>query len=343
VTERLDAFYRCEAEAGRVNGSVLVAVDGQAVLAKGYGFADFATQRLNDVSTVFKIGSLTKAFVSVVLAQLVEEGRLAWTDPLDRYIEGFPNGDEITIHELMSHTAGVWCYLQEPDSPFWTSMDVPHTPRWLLECIWGRPLKFKPGTQWRYSNSGYVLLGVAIERLTGKPLGEVLAERVFEPLGLRSTIFDPTETSLRDRRATGYLNVTDSPPAVAPNLHASVTYASGAIVSTVTDLYKWDRAIRARRLVSPESWQTLLTPVLADYACGWWMQDVRIAGQTHPTEWHWGVCYGYHGLLVRLIDQDITIIVLQNFMPEDLLDPANPAALLRLRDRTLGCLFQTAT
>lgn len=341
VSERIGRLFTDEQIAGRFNGSALVAREGQVLWEGGCGYADYVHAIPNDATTVFKIGSMTKAFVSLAVLQTAERGLLKTSDTIDSYLPGFPQGDRVTIYQLMTHTSGVWCYLQSANSPLQHSMSVPHTPEWLVECIWGRPFDFVPGTRWKYSNSGYVLLGLIIEKVTGLPLGELISKWILRPLHLTSTVFDPSENSLLDRLAVGYLDVANQTPIVAPNLHASVTYSSGAMLSTVQDMYKWDRAIRGRQLVSPESWEILLTPGMGNYACGWWVDEIDIGGLARRNEWHWGVCYGFHGMITRLVDDDIVIIILQNVISPDLEVPEYPKALFRLRDRVLAELFDS--
>jgi CubicO group peptidase (beta-lactamase class C family) len=340
VAVDLDAFLQRETDAARFTGAVLVAVDGGVVLQRGYGFADHAAGRPNDGSQLYKIGSLTKAFVALGMLLLEERGRLKTTDTLDRYLPDAPHADAVTLHQLLNHTSGLWCYLQDPDSPFWAAMDRLHTPEELLAYMNGHALLFEPGARWQYCNSSYVLLGIAIERLTGRPLGEFLRDEIFRPLGLTHTAFDPTETAYPGSLAIGYDLLAEAPHRVARNLHASVAYATGAMVSTVADLYAWERALDRMPLVSQSSMTRMFTPGLGNYGYGWWIDSLDAGGRARRHIWHWGCSSGYHGILTRLVDDRITVILLQNMTSPDLYTPATPFALFRLRDGILSTLFR---
>src|SRR6266705_4100562 len=135
LTSSLDAFFRGETEARRFTGAALVAVNGDTVLHEAYGFADHATGRRNETSHLYKIGSLTKAFVTTGMLMLEEQGRVRSADTLDRYIPEAPHAGKVTLHQLMNHTSGLWCYLQDPASPFWAVMDRFHTPDQLMEYM----------------------------------------------------------------------------------------------------------------------------------------------------------------------------------------------------------------
>jgi CubicO group peptidase (beta-lactamase class C family) len=339
VTAELDAYFQEQTDARRFSGVVLVAKDSTILLEKGYGFANYATRQANDPAILYKIGSMTKAFVTLSILMLEERGQLCVDNTLDTYIPGFSFGTEVTLHQLMSHTSGVWCYLQDPASPFWDVMDRPHTTQDLMGYMKGRPLNFPPGSQWRYSNSSYVLLGVIIERFSGEPLGDFFRHNIFEPLGLLNTIFDPSESWPPDRLAIGYDHLNLDPPPISRNLHSSVTYATGAMLSTVGDLYKWDQALCAGVQVSKESLNRIFTPGLGNYGYAWWIDSLEVNHQRHKNIWHWGCSSGYHGMLTRLVDDRATIIMLQNFTSPDLLVPESPEALFRLRNGAAAILF----
>ncbi len=271
---------------------------------------------------------------------LEERGQLRVEHTLDQYLPDAPHAAKVTLHQHMNHTSGLWCYLQDPDFPFWGVTDLHHNPAELMECMQNRPLQFTPGSRWRYCNSGYVPLGVLIEKLSGKQLGIFLHDNIFRPLTLPDTYFDVSETHARDRLPKGYdLLSATAHPSVAPNLHASVTCATRAMLSTVDDLLKWRNALNKPLLLTRSSLERIFTPGLGHYGDGWRIDSLTIEGARHRIIWHWGCPSGYHSMIVRLAADDIVIIVLQNMTSPDLDCPERPTALFHHRDAVLSIPF----
>ena len=340
VQTRLDEFFAKETEENRFSGTVLVAEAHETLFLKSYGFADHQRLIPNDPGRLYRIGSLTKAFVCFAIQILQERCYLDTSRTVSAYFPDAPHASRITLHQLMTHTSGLWCYLQDPNSPFWDVMDVPHTTDRLLGYMANRPLEFTPGCRYKYSNSSYVILGILIEQITQVPLGEFLSHEIFEPLGLRNTYFDLTGQIGRERLAIGYDHFSVSyPPKIPRNLHASVVYASGAMLSTVEDLLVWDKALYGNELISDASLTKLLMPNRANYACGWWVDKLQIGTELRPQVWHWGVSSGYHAMFNRFVDDKVTFIILQNMTSPDLDVPESPNALFRIRDAIASDVF----
>jgi CubicO group peptidase (beta-lactamase class C family) len=239
----IDAYLAGLASGGHLSGAVLVARD-HMVFAKAYGLADRATGAPNRTGTKFRIGSNTKQFTAMAILVLRQQGRLHLDDPICRYVSSCPAAwRPVTLQHLLTHTSGIPSYTGVTDiTTYWTE---PQTPAQLIARVRDLPLNFPPGSQFRYSNSGYVLLGSVIERVTGVPYGTFLDRAVLRPLGLRETGVDTARPPVPSH-ASGYYSDGSLPPAYDP----SVAYAAGALYSTVGDLDAWDRALMARRLVS---------------------------------------------------------------------------------------------
>ena len=202
----------------------------------------------------FRIASVTKTFVATVVLQLVAEGKLGLDDSIEHWLPGLvPNGGQITLRQLLSHTSGLFNYT---DDPTWQGTELANPGRaWLptelLPYAFSHGPLFAPGTNYAYSNTGYVLLGLVIEKVTAKPLGQVLRERIIDPLGLRATSF-PTDAAVPDPFVHGYARIAGSPLLdITLLLHPSFLYAAGQIISTAADLTTFFAALLKGRLIPP--------------------------------------------------------------------------------------------
>ncbi len=318
IKQQLDDYFTQLEEAKTFSGSVLLAKDGNIIFTKGYGMADIAAGVKNKPGTVLNIGSLSKAFTSMSIMILEERGLLRTTDTVAKYIPEFPNGDKITLHHLLSHSSGLFEYLNNPI--LWAFCTSYHTPEDLLPYYMDYPLSFEPGSQFEYCNSNYVTLGIIIERITGQSFQDFIDANILTPLKMEHTGYDPLGILFPDM-AIGYdlLN----PPTVTMDFNDSIAYTAGAINSTVIDLYKWDQALYTEKLVSSASLEKLFTPNLGDYGYAWWINDMEINGEMHNHIWHWGAYFGFHSFISRFVDDDLTVIILANVSgalgtPEDL-------------------------
>jgi CubicO group peptidase (beta-lactamase class C family) len=175
-----------------------------------------------------------------------------------------------------------------------------------------RPLNFEPGTRYEYSNSNYVLLGLIIERATGKPYGRFLKRKIFKPLEMKRSRFDPHDVAFALGRAVGYDDVAQDPPTVARYIHPSLAYAAGGIMSTARSLLKRDQVLYGERLLSQEMLEEAFTPGVAGYGLGWIIDHVRMQGERHKLVWHTGGGPGFRSVLVRMVDARVTLVLLFN-------------------------------
>lgn len=333
IKQQLRAYFNQLMEEENFSGSVLVAEKGKVLLKKGYGIADYEKDKSNNPATIFSIASLGKAFTSMSIMILKERGLLSVDDTVADFIPEFPHGELITIHHLLSHTSGLFDFVYNPE--LWANMDKYHTPEEMLEYFMYEPLNFTPGTQWEYCNAGFVTLGVIIERVSCQTYRDFIKTNILEPLGMHHTGYDPDEVDFPNRKATGYDDITVEPPLVSAYIHPTIVYAAGAHYSTIMDMYKWDQALYTERLVSAETLEQIFTPVLAGYGYGWYVDNLEIAGQQHKHIWHWGDYPGFHSFFSRLVDDEITVIILSNtsgatHTPDDLGLYAKEAAAIVL-------------
>jgi len=259
---RLDAYLSGLAQAGDLRASALVARGDAVLLSKGYGAADEASEAPNTAKTRFRIGSITKQFTAMAILILQEQGKLRVEDSLCQYLSECPQAwRDITLRHLLTHTSGVPNYTNFPDFP--ALIGTPVTLDQLIARFRTQPLEFPPGARWSYSNSGYILLGSVIERVSGQSYSAFLQDHIFAPLGMRDTGYD-TNSPPSPQHATGYLKAHVQPVYI----DMSEVGPAGALYSTVEDLYRWDRALAQRRLVSAAALNAMFTPAISCPAGG---------------------------------------------------------------------------
>lgn len=296
---------------GLFNGSVLVAENGKVIFKKGYGLADMEWNIPNTPDTRFRLGSITKQFTSMIIMQLVEQGKIKLDAPISIYLPDYRKdiGDKVTIHHLLTHTSGIPSYTGFPGFFANDSRD-PYTPDAFIKKYCSRDLEFEPGTEFKYNNSAYFILGAIIEHVTGKPYATVIRENIFEPLGMDASGYDlhapiiPKRAAGYERGPDGYVN--------APYLDMTIPYAAGSLYSTVEDLYTWDRALYTDRLLSPEMKAKLFTPYMKDYGYGWSIRTREVGDQTVNTIGHGGGINGFNTLITRYVDDQHLVVLLNN-------------------------------
>ncbi|NMO18607.1 serine hydrolase [Pyxidicoccus fallax] len=304
----LSKFHRLN----QFNGTVLVADEKGVVFKKGYGSANFEWQVPNTPDTKFRIGSITKPFTAMVILQLVAEGTLKLDDKVTTHLPDYrkDTGDRVTIAHILHHTSGIPNYTT-PEFFAGPSRD-PYTVADFVKTFCSGDLEFEPGTKWAYSNSAYFLLGAIIEKVTGQTYAQALRQRVLDPLGMKDTGYDVTDTVL-PKRASGY----EAAPEGLVNasyLDMSLPYSAGSMYSTVEDLYRWDRALYTDTLLPAALKQRMFTPALENYALGWDTSPLQLhdgktvlAGLGHS-----GGINGFSTLLVRAPERKQVVILLDN-------------------------------
>jgi CubicO group peptidase (beta-lactamase class C family) len=301
---KLDELIAPLVEKDLFSGSILVAKGGEIILQKGYGLADREHGVACAPDTKYRLGSVTKQFTSMMIMQMQEEGLLSVEDALSKYIPDYPNGEEITIHHLLTHTSGVPNFTSFPD--YEKTMMIPTTLEEIIARFKDKPLDFEPGERFSYSNSGYILLSYILEKVSGKSWETLLHERITGPLGLEETGYDRHETIL-PQRAIGYaldgLKVVNS-----AYIDMSIPSGAGAMYSTVRDLYKWDRALYTDKLLKKESLERMFTPFKSNYGYGWMIRDE----DGRKLIAHGGGINGFVTVIKRYVDDDTVIVALCN-------------------------------
>jgi len=296
------------------NGAVLVAENGKVIFKKGYGMANMEWNIPVQTDTKFRLGSITKQFTSMLILQLVQEGKIKIEGKLTDYLPDYrkDTGDRITIHQLLNHTSGVPSYTGLPNF-FQDISRNPYSVSDFVKKFASGDLEFEPGTKWNYNNSGYYLLGAIIERVTGKPYEEMLRERIFDPVGMKNTGYDHHDTILAKRasgyekRPGGYIN--------APYLDMGLPYAAGSLYSTVEDLYLWDQALYTEKLLSAQLKELTFKPGMSNYAYGWVVRKAAILdapGEPVTIIEHGGGINGFNTLISRMPESKNLVLLLNN-------------------------------
>jgi len=310
LTQRVDAIVAAEMRRQKVPGVAIGVVRaGRVILARGYGEANVEHRVPVTRETVFQSGSVGKQFTAVAVMLEVEDGKLALDDPITKYLPAAPSGwARITIRNLLTHTSGVATYSSKD-----VNLRGDYSEDELLKMAYALPLEFEPGSRWSYSNTGYMLLGIILHRVSGKFYGDILCDRVFAPLGMKSARIISEADIVRNRSAGYQLLDGDlkNQDWVSPTLN---TTADGALYLSLNDYLAWDRGLRAAALLRPESWSAIYAAVMLKsgrtypYGFGWEVD--RALGE--PWYYHSGSWQGFRTFISRYLADDLTVIVLAN-------------------------------
>ena len=293
--------------------SVAVVKNGRTLLAKGYGFADLENDIPATPQTVYRIGSITKQFTAAAIMRLMEQGKLSLDDTLQKFLPSYPTqGNRVTVRHLLNHTSGIKSYTGM--GPKWSRlMRIDLAPDSMVALFANEPFDFKPGEQWLYDNSGYFLLGMIIEKLSGKAYGQYLQDEFFTPLGLTSTVYCE-QAPLIKRRAQGYALRPDGQFINAAPMSMTHPYAAGALCSTVTDLAAWALALSGVKVVSHASYKLMSTPGMLNdgkpLTYGFGLGTSTIRG--HRQVAHNGGINGFVSELHHYPDDSVVTVVLTN-------------------------------
>lgn len=272
---KLDQFFDRLAEKNKAMGSIVVARDGEDVYARSVGYGQIAEKKLLTSASRFRIGSITKMFTAAIIFQLVEEKKLKLTDTIDKFFPQIANANKITIAQILAHRSGIHDSLIDPNLRPASKIDAVSKETLLTIIAKGKP-DFEPDAKHSYSNSGYVLLGLIIEKLTGKSYEENLRTRITGKLGLKDTYFATGNVDVSKNEALGYLNVGGEWKPVSET-HPSILFSAGAIVSTPSNLAKFIGALFDGKVISAENLVLMKTMRDGD---GMGMEPFTFAGKT---------------------------------------------------------------
>ena len=354
IDSRVDSFVQASMRQQRIPGLALAVMrDGQIIKAQGYGLSNIELNVPVSPQTIFQSGSVGKQFTATGIMMLVEEGKVGLDDKIAKYFPGAQDSwNKFTVRNLLTHTSGIKDYT---DKNFDYRRD--YTEEDMLKMLQALPFDFAPGDKWSYSNSGYMLLGILIHKVTGKFYGDFLQERIFKPLGMTTTRII-SEEDIVPNRSAGYRlvkGVIKNQEWVAPSLN---TTADGALYFTVLDLAKWDAALYTEKLIKRSSLDQMWTPVKLNdgkpypYGFGWRVAELN----GHKLIEHGGSWQGFTTGISRYVGDKLTVVALCNLdsrhaRPEDIihgvagiyvptLTPPPPAKPIEDKEPQVTALFR---
>ena len=289
-------------------GAVLVCMNGEILLKKGYGFANLEWEIPNTPSTKFQIASVSKQFTAAAIFLLQDQGKLNVNDLVKQYLPDSPDAwNKITILHLLTHTAGIHTYNDADVLNYFTpTRKIECTPENILEMFLSKPLEFEPGERFAYSNSGFVVLGRIIEKISGQSYGKFLQENLFGPLGMENSGHLSYKEILKNR-ADGY-DQCNGELQNSDLFDIAICYACGSLYSTVEDLLKWVQGLFAGKLLNESTLQQMITPFKDNYACG--LEVTPEKGRKVIR--HKGKTPGFKSVLSYYPDDQLIVTVLSN-------------------------------
>ena len=293
-------------------GMAVLLARGDEVLYRGAcGSANLELGVPLSADQVFRIGSVTKQFAAAAAFKLAEAGKLSLDDPLTKFVPGYPGGDKVSVRMLLNHTSGIRSYTDIPGVMEGPQIKLDLTTAALIDSFKAEKPDFAPGEGWHYNNSGYVLLGAVIEAASGKPWHVYLDETFFKPLGMHHTRYGNQQDRVIPGHVDGYSRKDDA-WARAGYLSMTQPHAAGALVSTVDDLLKWNRALHEGKVLQDASYRAMITPVgkAVDSNYGFGISTGTLRGV--PQLQHGGGIHGFSSYLLYIPGSDVSAAVLYN-------------------------------
>lgn len=286
-------------------GQVLVAKGDTILFDRFYGYANVEWNVAFAPDTRFRIGSMTKQFTAAAVMKLVADKKVALDATASTYVTDLPaTWSKVTVRQLLDQTAGLPDYTSDPK--FAAVSRQPTKPRELIALVADKSPEFAAGSEWRYSNTNYLVLGKLIEDVSGKPYAVFLRNTLFAPLGMKGTAFDSVNR-IMPHRADGYRNDADA-MSNANYMDESIPFSAGGLVATGHDLLTWERALFGGRILSPQDSRVMTQPVKEEYAFGLWN---HVRDGIHQIE-HGGNINGFNSEMAYYPESDVTVIVLSN-------------------------------
>jgi len=311
LTQAIDTLIQEAYQPTEPGVAVIVIKNGQTIFRKGHGMANLELGVPIEPDMVFRIGSVTKQFTAVAILMLVEQGKLSLDDLVTKFLPDYPTQDyPITVKHLLTHTSGIKSYTSMPEwIPLWRK---DFSVQELIDFFKYQPMVSAPGKRWAYNNSGYILLGAIVEKVTGLTYGEFIQQKIFEPLGMEHSCYDnpsqiiPQRVAGYDKSTNGFVN--------AAYISMTQPYAAGALASTIDDLALWDTALYTGKLLKPETLkQAHVSHQLLDgsptaYGFGWMISEYAGCRVIE----HSGGIHGFRSHTIRLPDNHVFVAVLSN-------------------------------
>lgn len=310
VVSKIDSLLEAKYPSDAPGGDFLIAKNGNVIYKKAFGLANLELNVPMTTDNVFEIGSMTKQFTAVSILMLLEQGKLDLNDEITKFLPDYPtNGHTITIHHLLTHTSGIKSFTSMKGISTIAKKDL--TPLELIDFFKNETTDFAPGEEFKYNNSGYVVLGYIIERVSGQSYADFVEEHIFKRLGMSASQFASHRKFIQNRASgyhnkEGYIN--------ARHISFNIPFSSGSLMSTVDDMFTWQEAIKNNTLISKKTTKkaftnyTLNNGTPINYGYGW---HIKTIDGTQSRE-HGGSIFGFKSMGVYIPEQDIYVIGLNN-------------------------------
>lgn len=291
-------------------GVFMVAKDGKSIYQKAFGKSNIELDVNMKSEDVFQLGSMTKQFTAVAILLLQEQGKLNTGDAISRYIPGYPGGNKITIHHLLTHTSGIKDFTKMK-----TLRDIAQkemSPKMMVDFFKNEPVDFLPGERFEYNNSGYVLLGYVIELVSGESYEDFIDKHIFQKAGMTHSRYASDRAIIKNRaygyqkKESGYINKTI--------INFSVPFSAGSLMSTLNDMLQWQNALNSNLLLNPDQTRKAFTNYTLNngeeimYGYGWHLRDINGT----PTREHGGSVFGFKTMGVYIPEKDIYVVGFSN-------------------------------
>ncbi len=306
LDSRVEEYLAARVKRDHFSGSILIAREGKVLFSKGYGLASVEHDVPNTPHTKYRLGSITKQFTAMAVLILQQQGKLNVHDRIKKYLPDAPKTwDAITIEHLLTHTSGIFNYTESPE--FLKTLPVRVSLTELIAKFRDKPLNFKPGEKFRYSNSGYIVLGQIIETASGQNYASFLKQAIFDPLAMTESGYDNAITILK-HRASGYTRRLGVLLTNCDYIDMSIPHAAGALYSTTGDLLKWDQALYTEKLLPRQALDAMFTPHKDNYGYGW-IIDKKFGLTRYE---HGGGIMGFVTIIERYPDEKLLVVALSN-------------------------------
>ncbi|UKB78267.1 serine hydrolase [Chryseobacterium sp. MEBOG07] len=323
--EEIDRIIKAFEGINKFNGTALIHYQNKNIFERSYGWQNAEKKIPNQDKSIYQIASLTKSFTALVIVKLSEEGKLSFKDPISKFIADYPRGNEITIEHLLTHTSGIYEVLRNKEY-----FSLLHTGKAIaknkeLSFFKNEPLDFEPGTQFSYTNSGYILLGLIIEKITGLSYEDAVRKIILNPLKMTHTGFNYIALK-SPYKTVPYSYISKTRQEKTKVWNSTLTGPAGQIYSTAEDLYNYYLGLRDYKIVSKEAFKKATTPYLSGYGYGWFIDDLYGKKLIN----HGGNIEGSTSYFAMLPEDDLCIILLNNITSKKLEKTGNTilAALL---------------
>ena len=305
--QEIDHIIKAYEAINKFNGTALVHYQNTTIFERSYGWQNAEKKTLNQNKNVYQIASLTKSFTALVIVKLNEEGKISFKDPISKYIADYPRGNEITVEHLLTHTSGIYEALQNKEYFRLLHTGKIITKNEQLSFFKNETLGFEPGTQFSYTNSGYILLGMIIEKVTGLSYEDAVRKIILNPLKMTQTGFD--YLALKSPYKTiPYSYISKTKQEKTEIWNPTFTGPAGQIYSTAEDLCKYYEGLRDYKIVSREAFKKATKPYLSGYGYGWFIDDLYGKKLIN----HGGNIEGSTSYFAMLPDDDLCLILLNN-------------------------------